>query len=154
VPSPQPLGKILFGLDRKRPRAVARRCKDILWRQGALRHKLGVGLHRDNQSIYRLKFCPRHQLSHQVCEAIYMIPGSVENVPHVFRSLHQHSKNTTVFSYRFDHSGSFSVSDVVGVSPVTAVVRILGKVLGFDTTQRLGACHGDDIIYLFRSVWH
>ncbi len=61
---------------------------------------------------------------------------------------------SSLFLYRFDHVGSFSVSDLASSGPLEMMKIVLSRIMGYDVAKRLGSCHADDLFYLFRLSIH
>ncbi len=58
--------------------------------------------------------------------------------------------NAKTFYYQFDHLGSFSISDILSSSRPSLIWTLLKKLVGIHDSKKLGVCHADDLLYLFK----
>jgi hypothetical protein len=64
-----------------------------------------------------------------------------------FRKL---APSRNVFSYRYEHVGSFSLADIFGSSLFEIAKLMAGKAFGYHATKRLGVAHADDVLAVFK----
>ena len=63
---------------------------------------------------------------------------------------HQLAKYTKTYYYHFDHLGSYSLADIFSSSKPEVAWTLLKKIFGIHHSKKLGVCHADDLLYLFK----
>jgi hypothetical protein len=48
------------------------------------------------------------------------------------------------------YQGSFSLGDIFKASTLKLALMMVGQLFGFRHTDKMGTCHADDILYLFK----
>ena len=93
-------------------------------------------------------------------EEIYMNHWTFENLSYAFgdtkffvgsaKMAEQLSTKVKTYFYQFDHLGSFSLSDIFSSSRPKLLWTLIKKAFGIHESKKLGVCHADDLLYLFK----
>ena len=60
------------------------------------------------------------------------------------------SNGPPVYFYHFDHLGSISFNEFYGHGTIKVLLGLVGKMVGYYSTEGIGVAHGDDLLYLFK----
>ena len=59
-------------------------------------------------------------------------------------------KGMKIYAYYFNYSGTMTLAEMFRLTPFNLIMNISARHFGSKMFQKdLGACHGDDLLYLF-----